>query len=233
MQFTDAKLRSWPVLAALGVAMLACAHAALRQLISVPLAAALAAAVLVLWRAARPVMIWRGMRRVQHEIAAKWCPDMTDVHASWVAKPNRSFWVAVEPSPAASKQTSARQVQDDAGNGSSASAPGGQGQEDDIIGCVGIHIGGEGSPGGSYGNAMGPTDAAVFRLSTSKHARGRRVGTLLMDAAERHAANAGAARVLLETANAGAIAFYEKLGYVKLGDKQQHGGYVLVKQLPA
>lgn len=222
--WVDTQLWSKKVLAAVGFAILLCMIASYQKLITQPVTVALSLGVLLIWRVARPILIWRGMQRCRNEIAPKYCPDMVDVCANWIGKDrqNRNFWVAASVShPEAGLQTSS--VHGDASKE--------EREEEEVFGCVGIHIGVEGCPGGSYGKEMGALDAAVFRLSTSKHCRGRGIGSKLMDAAELYAFEQGVQRVFLETANAGAIKFYEKRGYAKQGDCQSHGGFILIKRL--
>lgn len=53
----------------------------------------------------------------------------------------------------------------------------------------------------------------VWKVSTAKQARGKGVAALLMEAAERWAADvAGAKRMVLVTASPGAKTFYRKIG---------------------
>lgn len=71
---------------------------------------------------------------------------------------------------------------------------------------------------------IGITYARLYSLASAPRARGRGVGAALLDAAEAAARERGADRIGLEvrTDNNGAISFYEKHGYHRLGC---HKGY--------
>ena len=66
---------------------------------------------------------------------------------------------------------------------------------------------------------IGAADIEVKRVYILHRFQGQRIGARLMDEARTHAAAAGAHRLLLGvySGNEAAIAFYEKLGYRKVG----------------
>jgi len=79
----------------------------------------------------------------------------------------------------------------------------------------------------------------IVTIDVTQSHRRRGVGTLLMDAAERWAADNKLLMIGLETAenNATAQVFYSRRGYVKVGDIPGYYGdgtnaWVMVKQLP-
>lgn len=74
----------------------------------------------------------------------------------------------------------------------------------------------------------GTVEWELKRLVTLAAARGRGVGTLLIDAVETDAATAGAARVVLQTGvkQPEAIALYEKLGYLPIPAYAPYAGRV-------
>ena len=66
---------------------------------------------------------------------------------------------------------------------------------------------------------LGPGDTEIKRVYLLHRFQGEGLGTRLMDAAHRQAAAAGKRRLLLGvySQNASAVAFYERLGYRKIG----------------
>jgi len=66
---------------------------------------------------------------------------------------------------------------------------------------------------------LGPADAEIKRVYILHRFQGEGLGTRLMDAGRRHAAASGKRRLLLGvySQNTSAVAFYERLGYRKIG----------------